>query len=153
MSTETKNKSGKTFIDNGKVIWGFNEKSIVEIPIDQIKLIAEYTTTNGPFRDDWFLLIYNDKAECFEISMYAENIQEMMSELGELMDFKLFGTLYASVDWISNIHYPTEFSGEKLWKVVKTEKKSILDKLKSLLGINKVKLKLTKTAKKIINRK
>ena len=150
MNAEAKNESGKTFIDNEKVIWEFNDQNIVEIPINQIKLIAEYTTENGPFMDDWFLVIYNNQSEYFEISMYAEGIQEMMDELGELLEFKLFGRLVTSAEWVSNILYPIEFNGKELWNIVKVKPKSVFDKLKSLIGINKTKLKLTEITKKII---
>lgn len=149
--SDTKNQSGKTILKSGNVVWEIDEKSKTEIPIDRIKLIAEYTTANGPFIDDWFLVIYNDKSEYFEISMYAENIQEMMTELGKSMNFELYGSLAASADWKSNIIYPTEYSGQNLWNIVKTEPKSTFDKLKSLIGINKTELRLTEVAEKIIN--
>lgn len=150
MSKESKSDSGKTFIYNEAVVWELDGKTIATIPIYKIKLIAEYTTANGPFMDDWFMVFYNERAEYFEVSMYAENIQEMMDELGRSMGIKLFGTLFASADWKSNILYPTEFNGQELWTIVKTKPKSTFDKLKSLIGINKTELKLTPVAKKII---
>src|SRR5690554_1437820 len=148
--SETINQSGKTFLKNGNVIWEFDDKSKTEIPIDRIKLIAEYTTANGPFLDDWFLVIYNDKSEYFEISMYADNIQEMMTELGKSLDFELYATLFASADWKTNILYPTEFSGQELWKSGNAKPTSTFDKLTSLIGINNTELKMTEVAEKII---
>ena len=74
MSTKNKNHSGKTFIDSGIVVWEFDGKKVVDVPIDSIKLIAEYTNANGPIMDDWFLVIYNTKAEYFEISMSETSI-------------------------------------------------------------------------------
>jgi hypothetical protein len=153
MSAENKNHSGKTFIDNGIVVWEFDGKKVVDVPIDSINLIAEYTTANGPIMYDWFLVIYNTKAEYFEISMYADNIQEMMKELGEKMEFELVSTLFSSTEWESNILYPTEFDGQDLWKIVKSEPKSTFEKLKSLIGLNKTELKLTEIKEKIIGKK
>ncbi|EDP70763.1 hypothetical protein FBALC1_08388 [Flavobacteriales bacterium ALC-1] len=150
MSTENKNQSGKTFIDNEIVVWEFDGNKVVNIPIDSIKLIAEYTTASGPFIDDWFLVIYNAKAEYFEISMYADNIQEMMKKLGEKKEFELVATLFSSTEWESNILYPTEFDGQDLWNIVKCKPKSPFEKLKSLIGINKTELELTEVTEKLI---
>ena len=65
------------------VVWEFDEKKIVEIPISKIKLIGEYTKDSGPRGEDWFLVIYSDQSHYFEISMYADNIFETINELGE----------------------------------------------------------------------
>lgn len=153
MSIESKNLSGNTFVENGTIIWEFDGKKIVNIPIDSIKLIAEYTTANGPFIDDWFLVIYNEKTEYFEISMYADNFEQMMKKLGEKMEFELVGTLFSSTEWKSNILYPTEFDGQCLWDMVKCEPKSTIEKFKSFFGINKTELKLTEITEKIIGEK
>lgn len=153
MSIESNNPSGKTMIKDGYVVLEFNEKKLVNIPIDRIKLIAEYTTANGPFLDDWFLVIYNDKSEYFEISMYTENIQEMITELGELMNLKLIPNLSSSTEWKSTILFPSEFLGKDLWTIVRPKPKSTIDKLKSLIGIKKTEFQLSKTAEKIIERK
>jgi len=149
--TDNKNLSGKTFIKNEKIIWSYNGKTIVDIPINEIKIIGEYTTADGPFADDWFLVIYDHKSECFQISMYAENMQEMMRELGEIMQFELVGTLFASIDWESNILYPTKLHGQTLWNIVKMQPKSFFEKLMSFIRIYKKGIELTEFAQEAIN--
>ncbi|WP_299119070.1 hypothetical protein [uncultured Tenacibaculum sp.] len=148
---DEKSRSGKVTIEKGNIIWRFEDNEVVKVPYEKIKLIGEFTNANGPLMDDWFLVIYNDDLEYYEISMYANNITESLAELGELMGFELYGTLFTSIEWKSNILYPTKFKGNEIWDIVKPEPKSFLDKLKSLLGFNNEQLKLTKVAENIVN--
>ena len=150
MSSTAKNQSGKTFVENGKVVWEYNTKRIVEVPIDQIKLIAEYTNDWGPWWDDWYLVIYNRQSQYFEISMYAEGHTEMMTHLGESLGIELSIKLINSADWKSNILYPEQFNGKELWVPKEVKPKSFLGKIKALFGSTKIELILTETAKEIL---
>lgn len=153
MNKVTKKNSGKTFIDNKTIVWEYAGKAILRIPIDEIKLIGEFTNAKGPFEDDWYLVIYNDKSLFYEISMYAENVKEMLDELGKLLQVELYGTLANSAEWKSQIIFPLEYREEILWNLVKISPASIFEKLKSLIGVYKTEVVLTKVADKIISTK
>ena len=150
MSPKTKSCSGKTFIADGMVVWEHSEKRIVEIPICKIKLLAEYTKDSGPWREDWFLIIYYDQSQYFEVSMYADNIEETINELGKRLSTELDFNLANSTGWKSYIIYPSELKGRDLWKIIKMKPESFLDKLKALVGINKIEVELTHYAKTVI---
>ncbi len=151
--TDREKESGKVSLENNRLIWKLHGKRIVDLPIDDVKLIGEFTTAMGPFVDDWFMVFYNDEFECFEISMYAEGIDKLMIEIGELLGFELPGTLLSSTEWNSSILFPNKYRGENLWDIVRIKPKSFFEKLKTLVGSYKTELELTAIAKEIISNK
>ena len=62
--------------------------------------MATYTITR---RGGNIILIYDDTSEYFQISMYADNVTEMMTELGEILKTELSISLANSTDWKSKI--------------------------------------------------
>ena len=50
--------SGKVFVDNEFVYWEVQNNIVLQEPINKLQFIGEYTTPDGPFLDDWYLVLY-----------------------------------------------------------------------------------------------
>jgi hypothetical protein len=49
------NSSGIVRLQGDKIFWGYENKNILQIDINDIIVIGEYTNSDGPYFDDWFL--------------------------------------------------------------------------------------------------
>lgn len=85
------------------------------LKISDIKIIGEITTSDGPYSDDWFLVFIINKETWYQISMYAENMQDSLQELSRILNAEIVGTLFYSTDWKTNVIYPKEFQGKELF--------------------------------------
>ncbi len=152
MTNNKQNHSGTTCIKNDRIVWQINGQKVVDHPIKHIELIAEYTTSNGPFEDDWFLLFFDDQGASYRISMYAEQITDMMSELGNQLHTELIPSLFASTELNSKILYPKAIKGQKLWHLTQAKPKSMWEHIRAIFGKQKTEVHLNEEAKKIIKR-
>lgn len=85
------------------------------LKISDIKIIGELTTSGGPISDDWFLVFVMNKETWYQISMYSENIKEVLKELSQLLKAEIFGTLFYSTSWKTNVIYPKDAQGKELF--------------------------------------
>ncbi|WP_299884351.1 hypothetical protein [uncultured Lacinutrix sp.] len=138
------NQSGRTYIEDNTLILEYIDGDYKKIPISSIKIVAEYTTENGPVLDDWFMVFYHGKNEYSEISMYAENIKEMISILSSKLDTELDSNLVSCTHFESHILWPIKLKGEKLWVIKNAKSKTFFEKFKNLFGLKKKELVLTK---------
>lgn len=143
---KTRHHAGRARIIDDRVVLEYLHDPKVEIPISNIKLIGEYTTENGPQLDDYFMVFYYSDNSYAVISMYAENLNEMIDELAVIMKTKLDSHLVNSTVWNSNILWPSKSKGERLWVVVKAKPKGIIESIKMLFGMEKLQVELTEVA-------
>lgn len=146
------NNSGNILISNEDLIYRFRDEEVFKINFKEIKLIAEYTTDQGPTLDDWFLVLYDEKENVYQVSMYAENIMEVLEEMREKLNSSLVTDLYSSADWKSNILWPEEVKGEPLWNMVDSKPSNLFERIGLLFGGRKFTLELTEKAQEIINK-
>ncbi|HEV8506057.1 MAG TPA: hypothetical protein VGQ53_11675 [Chitinophagaceae bacterium] len=110
------NSSGRVRIQNDKVFWDSNDKNILQIAISEIVVIGEYTNSDGPFFDDWFLAFVTRDEHLQSIPMYAENIDELTQYLSKKFNCDLNSTHFAnSTEWKSIIRYPTNLKDKPLF--------------------------------------
>jgi hypothetical protein len=128
--------SGKVSVSNGYIYWKQEHEKTVNILIDEIKIIGEYTTSIDSLNDDWFMVFLNKKGEWQKISMYAEGINIVRRKLVEKLHSSIHGELYTSTSWNSSIVYPQYLKGEKLFDFEREDSGKISTKLKRLLGFN-----------------
>ena len=48
---------GQIKLIGSSILRTVNGQTVFEIPISEIKAIGEFTTSNGPFLDDWFFTL------------------------------------------------------------------------------------------------
>jgi hypothetical protein len=155
LTTREKGKeiiSGRTYIKDGIIIWANDKSEILEqIPINDIKIIGEFTTSAGPIQDDWFFVFILSKEDIRQISAYAIGTEEILKEVGQQINADIFGQLAASADWKTNTLWPTKFRGQELFKTTEKQPTNIWGKLKSKFGLTETEIELTEDLKKYLS--
>jgi len=101
------NSSGIVRLKDDKLFWDFDNKHIFEVDLDDIVVIGEYTNSDGPHFDDWFLTFVTKDGQWHSISWYADNIDEVTQHLSNRFHQNLSATHLAnSTDWKSIVRYP-----------------------------------------------
>lgn len=88
------------------VVYG-SVKETLEIPLSEVKLIAEATSVPGLALDDWHLILAG--ADCwYEISAYANGFETFLRSLSNYLGYGLELTLFNSVEFRSRVLWPAE---------------------------------------------
>lgn len=115
---------------------GFN----VNVDLNEVVVIGEYTTDAGPFFDDWFITFVYKNGEWKSIPVYADGIDALGEHLSGIfkIDFNKF-FLANSTEWHSFVRYPEELEGKALFVIHPPEgyksPKTPLQTMKSALGL------------------
>jgi hypothetical protein len=144
-------ESGKVYLnESNEIVWTRDNNVLTKINIEEIKVIGEYTTANGPFIDDWFYLYILGTNDIRQISAYAQGTKEVLTKLGEKLNIDLKPRLVASTKWETNILWPTDLVGQKVFKEISTEPSEFIEKVKAKLGLADKKWDLTENVKKSV---
>jgi hypothetical protein len=92
--------------ESGHILWHIKSESVA--------LIAEYTTNEGPFGDDWFLVfaVGNKNPLFFTCSVYSDGAHKLLEYLHTR--FGATPKLTNSTEWKSVVLWPNEISGAPL---------------------------------------
>jgi hypothetical protein len=105
-------ESGILRFDGSSIAYASQHYGSFSVPLSQIAVIGEFTTQDGPFVDDWFLVIVPRGAcDWLEASMYAEGVDQLIEGLSTALDCSIHGQLAASTDFNSRIMWPISLSG------------------------------------------
>ena len=89
------------------------------LPVEQVKVIGEFTNDNGPFVDDWFLIFVTGLDPLWQqASCYADGNRRFLKDLSATLGSELQPALYASANFASRIIWPAELSGKPLFGFV-----------------------------------
>lgn len=136
-----RNSSGAVYVQGEYLVWRTADDSMVKVNLNEVVLIGEYTTDEGPIFDDWFLAFVYADGSWDKISVYADRIDEIIEYLGTRFNFNSSFHLANSAVWNSNIFYPKILLGTKLFEMTSPdgykEPKTFLDHIKVALGIGK----------------
>jgi len=105
------------------------------MPIHALLLIAEYTTGEGPFIDDYFLNFWtfeNSEFIKYSISFYADERDATFEPLEQRLGAELQFGLTGSTEWASRVMWPPELAGHPYYTFRKVEPKTWLQKLRRL---------------------
>lgn len=109
--------SGKIRIEERSIYWDFKNEILSEVLIDEIVIIGEYTINS--MNDDWFLVFIDKSGNWKSISLYAENIEEILSFLSNKFYSDLKQTTLAnSPVWKSVVRYPFSIKGKELFNLI-----------------------------------
>ncbi len=141
MQAQNKNDktSGAVWIQGDKVFWDYDDKNVLQFDINDIVVIGEYTTTDGPWLDDWFLIFITKKDQSLSIPFYANNIDELLQYLTKKFhdDFTK-ACLANSSEWNSIVLYPKHLKGKALFTLALSDTykvpKTFLEKVTASVG-------------------
>ncbi len=133
------NTSGIVHLQDEKIFWNYNDESILQIDFNDIVVIGEFTNSDGPYFDDWFLTFVTKDGHWKSIPWYADNIDEMTTLLCKKFQTDLnVSYLTGSTQWASVVRHPTHLKNKEPFKLTPTENynkpKTVFDKLLSSVG-------------------
>ncbi len=136
---KTENSSGIIRLQGDDIFWDYDKKNILQLDLNNVVIIAEYTNSDGPYFDDWFLTFVTKDGQWQSIPRYADNIDMLTQYLSEKFHQDLNMTYLAgSTEWKSIILYPTRLKEKTLFtltpSVTYKEPKTFLDRILSSVG-------------------
>jgi hypothetical protein len=131
--------SGTVRLQGDVIFWDFGNKNISQINVNDIVVVGEYTNSDGPYFDDWFLVFVTQDGQWHAISWYADNIDDTTRYLSEKFHEDLNGSHLAnSTEWKSIVRYPTYLKDKPLFILTPSDTYKIpvsfLDKILSSIG-------------------
>jgi len=100
----------------------------------EVLLFGEYTNSDGPYLDDYYLVFVNSIGKSFEASVYSEGRDAFFKSLGEHFGLSLEFMLVGSAEPASNVLWPKELAGKPLYSFAPKPPETIGEKLLCLLG-------------------
>lgn len=125
---------GKVSINEDHITWEANAVPLLKIDISKIAALGEYTTVHALHRNEWFIVFIFDENETYQVSTYAEGMQEVLEKLSGLLNCEISPKLALESDFKSNILWPQELSGTQLYQLKVMEPKSFFDRFRARLG-------------------
>jgi len=100
------NLSGHITLDADKVIWHNEDLVFLQINLNEVVVIGEYTNSNGPWFDDWFITFITKDYKWHSIPWYARNIEELTQVLSIKFSQQLKESLLTgSTNWKSIVRF------------------------------------------------
>lgn len=128
-TSSSKEYSGELRCD-GKVIAYHSALGNWSVPITSVRLIGEYTNSDGPYVDDYFLVFLTAPENGWhEASFYAKGRDEALATLSKSIGVPLDCGLCNSTQYKTRIMWPENFKDEELMEVIPPKKKSFWRRL------------------------
>ncbi|MFO1451364.1 MAG: hypothetical protein U1F61_24605 [Opitutaceae bacterium] len=100
------------------------------IPISAIRLIAEYTNSDGPWIDDYFFVFLTAPEDGWhEASFYAKGREAALNALEKKIGSRLECGLYGSTEYRTRILWPTDLKDQVLMDVSAPKKQNLWRRL------------------------
>jgi len=119
------NLSGQINLDGDMIIHIFQEREAWRVRAPDIRVIGEFTNTDGPHADDYFF-VFITPDQWFEASFYAEGRDALFAELGSRFGHMLQPGLCYSTSLASRVLYPPRLEGHPLFDVIPAKRASTL---------------------------
>lgn len=139
-------------IEADSVIFESPKEVVWSIGLSQIKVIAEYTTTDGPWADDWFIVFLTERSDqWFQVPVSAKIDETFWAVLCKRLGCET-PCLFASTSWASNVIYPHSLNGRELFEVIREDvnPKTFWQKFFGRKNSSNQRLKLTQEVKKLL---
>lgn len=108
------------------------------LPVNSVLLIAEYTTNEGPYADDYFLVFVTaeDSQLYFSTCSFSSaGIKEGLNSLQERIGSPIQLELQGSTEWRSRVAWPPEMRGTEYFTFRPVPAETLTEKVKKrLLG-------------------
>ncbi len=135
-------KSGVLMIDGPTLSYESPDYGAWQIPITEIVAFGEYSTDNGPYIDDWFMVFVTRDFNWLEASNYCDGRDAVREALAQHWNVEsLHGGLTFSTEFNSRCIWPAGIAGKPLFDYVERPQ-SIWQKIKSF-GIGLIDKDLT----------
>lgn len=101
------------------------------IPVKDIAVFGEYTTDNGPWIDDWFMVFVTGEDQWLEASNYCAGQDEFRRSLAAIWNIEsAWGRLWGHTDFASRVIWPQALADRDLFEFTTVPQKA-WEKVKS----------------------
>jgi hypothetical protein len=122
--------------DKSTVEYYFEQRLLWQVAVDGVLMVAEYTTNEGPWGDDYFLLFVvadTDKLSVARASLYSDGIEEVLHDLRQRWAANIETRLHNSTEWKSRVVWPPELAGTEYFDFKEVEPQTIGSRLRALV--------------------
>lgn len=126
-----------------------NDRTLWALPVEDVRLIGEYTTPNGPQGEDYFVVFLDRDGRRYEVPASAIT-REAADALRKRIGPFGFGLAHTT-DLDSRIMWPPEYADEPLFSFTRVPARTIGERVRRLLGNYAVDLTLTSAAEAAIH--
>lgn len=110
-------KSGVLSIEGPALRYASHDYGTWSIPISEIIAFGEYTTDNGPYIDDWFMVFVTSDFDWVEASNYCAGSDDVRTALAEQWSVEsLYGKLWGHTDFASRVIWPSSLADRPLFE-------------------------------------
>lgn len=102
-------------INSNHLCYEYQGQLLWSIALENLCLIGEFTTANGPWFDDWFLVFAEQPREWREVPIEAVS-EAFWLQLSHLLQQEIRPGLASSADWASRVLYPVQLAGAALFR-------------------------------------
>lgn len=120
---------------NDVVFYGDNQKFAFE----NIAFAGELTTSQGPDLPDHFIVIGEKSGVVLEVpwGVFGKPFIDMVERLESLLSVSSFKELINHTDYLTVIHFPSEFAGEPIYNYNENRGAGLKFAIRKALGINR----------------
>ena len=126
--------AGNVVLKEGLIYWNANGRTLLNVSVASITIIGEYTTVHALHKNEWFLVCVLKEGEMLQISMYADGMYEVLTQLSLAFESEFSPALEDARDFKSNVIWPLEYAGQELYELKVKESKSFFDRFRARLG-------------------
>ena len=169
--SEQHEDAGSIKLDAEVIRYGSVALGSWEMPLAELKVLGEWTSSHAPSAGNWFLAFVAG-ADCVAAysaeaapaakagsgshteatqhgrvliaSAYAGGYVEFMVEAGTLLGAKLIATLHGSADFRSRVLWPSELEGKGLFEFYREPARGLWQRLKAMLGLAPMRHRLSR---------
>lgn len=118
MQRRGRDLAGRITVDAGVLQHSSASCGEWQLPISEIRLIAEETDESGPCGEDWRIVFAASETSLHAASISADGMWPLLDELSGALGAPLIPSLTASTSFASRILYPSSASGLPLYRYV-----------------------------------
>lgn len=111
------------------------------LPVEELRLLGEYTNEDGPHAADHFLVFFGSGGQAFEVPVDANGTNSVLRELESILSISMQLELRLNTTFASRVIWPPQLSGQELF-IIREKTESLADRIKSAIGFGKVELDL-----------
>lgn len=139
-------KSGLLSVDGPTLSYASPDYGNWQIPVSEIIAFGAYTTDNGPYIDDWFMVFVTQDFNWVEASNYCGGSAAVRDELARRWGVEsLYGKLWGHTEFASRVIWPLALADQPLFEFVERPQ-TTWQKIKSF-GIGLIDKDLTRQVK------
>ncbi|GDX10432.1 hypothetical protein LBMAG57_22040 [Verrucomicrobiota bacterium] len=125
--------SGHLEVGNDAIIYTMPNGEVWQIAIADLRIIGEFTNTDGPGADDYFF-VFLTREQSFEASFYASGRDSFLGGLSARLGHELRTGLCHSTSLASRVLWPSHLEGHPLFDLVPVKPTSFFGRLKQRIS-------------------